>query len=51
MKLLEKIFGTYSGREIKKIEPLVDKIEAIEEELKGLKDGRFHLYKLEVSEN
>ena len=38
MKLLEKIFGTYSGREIKKIEPLVDKIEAIEEELKGLKD-------------
>ena len=38
MKLLEKIFGSYSGREIKRIEPLVDKIEAIEEELKGLKD-------------
>ena len=29
MKLLEKIFGTYSGREIKKIEPLVDKIEEL----------------------
>ncbi|MGN1013248.1 MAG: preprotein translocase subunit SecA [Clostridia bacterium] len=38
MKLLEKIFGTYSGREIKKIEPLVDKIEQIEEELKNLSD-------------
>lgn len=38
MNLLEKIFGTYSGREIKKITPLVDKIEQIEEELKGLTD-------------
>ncbi len=38
MKLIEKIFGTYSGREIKKIEPLVDKIEAIEEDLKNLSD-------------
>ena len=38
MKLLEKIFGSYSGREIKRIEPIVDKIEAIEEELKSLKD-------------
>ena len=38
MKLIEKIFGTYSGREIKKIEPLVDKIESIEEDLKKLSD-------------
>ena len=38
MKLLEKIFGTYSGREIKKITPLVDKIELIEEDLKKLSD-------------
>ena len=38
MKLLEKIFGTYSGREIKKITPLVDKIELIEEDLKKLTD-------------
>lgn len=38
MKLLEKIFGSYSGREIKRIEPLVDKIELIEEELKKLTD-------------
>ena len=38
MKLLEKIFGSYSGKEIKKITPLVDKIEEIEETLKGLSD-------------
>ena len=38
MKLLEKIFGTYSGREIKKIEPLVDKIEEYEEKYKSLSD-------------
>ena len=38
MKLLEKIFGSYSGREIKKIEPLVDKIEEYEEKYKDLKD-------------
>lgn len=38
MKLLEKIFGSYSGREIKRIEPLVDKIELIEEDLKKLTD-------------
>ena len=38
MKLLEKIFGSYSGREIKKIEPLVDKIEEVEEGLKNLTD-------------
>ncbi len=38
MKLLEKIFGTYSSREIKKIEPIVDKIESIEEEYKKLSD-------------
>ena len=38
MKLLEKIFGTYSSREIKRILPIVDKIEAIEEDLKKLSD-------------
>ena len=38
MKLIEKIFGSYSGREIKKIMPLVDKIELIEEDLKKLSD-------------
>ena len=36
MKILEKIFGSYSSREIKKIMPTVLKIEEIEEELKSL---------------
>jgi len=38
MKLLEKIFGTYSSRELKKIEPIVDKIESLEPEMKKLSD-------------
>ena len=38
MKLIEKIFGTYSSREIKKILPTVDKIEEIEKTLETLSD-------------
>ncbi len=38
MKLIEKIFGSYSKREIKKIIPTVDKIEEIEKTLKDLSD-------------
>ncbi len=38
MGFFEKLFGSYSQREIKKIMPLVDKIEALEEEYKGLSE-------------
>ena len=38
MSFLEKIFGSYSKREINKILPLVDKIEAYEENYKSLTD-------------
>ena len=38
MKLLEKIFGSYSAKEIKKITPLVDKIEEIEKSFATLSD-------------
>ncbi|MEG2311055.1 MAG: preprotein translocase subunit SecA [Clostridia bacterium] len=38
MSFLEKIFGSYSKREIKKILPIVDKIEFEEEQLKALSD-------------
>ena len=38
MSFLEKIFGTYSDKEIKKILPLVDKIYTYEEEYKKLSD-------------
>ena len=38
MGLLTKIFGTRSDRELKKIQPLVDKILALEEEYKALSE-------------
>ena len=38
MGLIQKIFGTYSQRELKSIYPIADKIEALEEEYRGLTD-------------
>ncbi|WBW98509.1 preprotein translocase subunit SecA [Oceanirhabdus sp. W0125-5] len=38
MKLFEKIFGTYSERQIKKLIPLVDKIESLDETMQKLSD-------------
>ncbi len=38
MGLFEKIFGSYSDRELKKIKPIVDKIEALDEEMQKLND-------------
>ena len=38
MGLFDKIFGTYSERELKDIRPVVDKILAMEEEYKALSD-------------
>ncbi len=43
MKLLEKIFGSYSSRELKKIQPIIDKINSLEEECSKLKDEDFVL--------
>ncbi len=40
MGLLTKIFGTYSDHELKKIYPIADKIEALEEEYKALTDAQ-----------
>ena len=37
--LLEKLFGTYSERELKKIQPLVDRVLSYEEEYKALSDS------------
>ena len=37
-KLLDKIFGTYSSRELKKLYPIADKVMALEEEYKALSD-------------
>lgn len=38
MGILEKIFGTYSDRELKRIDPIVKKIEALEDEYRKLTD-------------
>lgn len=39
-KLFEKFFGTYSDRELKRIYPEVDKIEALEPEMEKLTDAQ-----------
>jgi preprotein translocase subunit SecA len=39
MKLIEKIFGSYSKREISRIIPIVDKVELIQEDFKKLTDN------------
>ena len=38
MSLADKLFGTYSERQIKKIKPLVDKIEAMAEKYAAMTD-------------
>ena len=38
MSIFTKVFGTHSERELKRIIPLVDKIEALEPEMEALSD-------------
>ena len=40
MGLMTKLFGTYSDRELKAIYPLVDKVEALEDEYRELTDAQ-----------
>ncbi len=40
MSLLEKIFGNYSEKELKKVYPIVDKIESLEDEISKLSDEK-----------
>ncbi|NLE25966.1 MAG: preprotein translocase subunit SecA [Clostridiaceae bacterium] len=40
MGILEKIFGSYSDKELKRINPIVDEIEAMEPEIKKLSDAQ-----------
>ncbi|WP_050608298.1 preprotein translocase subunit SecA [Clostridium niameyense] len=42
MKLFDKLFGTYSERELKRVIPIVDKIESLDEQTQKLKDEDFH---------
>lgn len=50
MGILEKIFGTYSEKEIKRITPLANKIEALEEEYSKLTDDELKNKTLEFKE-
>ena len=38
MGFLEKIFGTYSEREVKKLQLIADKIEALDDSMQSLSD-------------
>ena len=54
MKVVEKIFGTHSSRELKRIMPLVDKIEALRPTMQALSDaelrGKTEEYKKRLTE-
>ena len=39
MGLFEKIFGNYSEKEVKRIRPIIDKINSLEPEISKLSDG------------
>ena len=50
MGLLNKIFGTYSERELKQIYPIVDKIEAMADEYKAMSDAQLQAKTAEFKE-
>ena len=54
MSVIEKIFGTHSSRELKRIEPLVDKIETLRPTMQALSDeelrGKTEEYKKRLAE-
>ena len=50
MGFLTKLFGTNMAKEIKRIDPIVRKIEALEEEYKGLTDAQLQAKTAEFKE-
>ena len=40
MSIFNKLFGTYSEKQIKKIDPVVDKIESLDKEYSALTDNQ-----------
>ncbi len=50
MNLIEKVFGTHSEKELKKIYPIVDKIEALDETMQGLSDEKLKAKTTEFKE-
>ncbi len=50
MAFLEKVFGTHSSRELKRIDPLVDKIEALRPQMQALSDEELRAKTTEYKE-
>lgn len=50
MKMFQKVFGTHSEREVKRIMPLVDKIEALRPDMQALSDEDLRNKTLEFKE-
>ena len=50
MGFLDKIFGTYSDREVKRIQPLVDRINALESDMQKLSDEELQRKTIEFKE-
>ena len=50
MKLIEKIFGTHSENELKRIRPIADKIEALDEQMQALSDDELKHKTVEFKE-
>ena len=50
MGFLEKLFGTYSEREVKKLQSIADKIEALDESMQKLTNEELQAKTLEFKE-
>ena len=50
MGLISKIFGTYSERELKSIYPIVDRIEALEDDYRAMTDAQLQAKTAEFKE-
>ena len=50
MGFLEKVFGTYSEREVKKLQSIADKIEALDEGMQKLTDEELQAKTVEFKE-
>ncbi|MBQ8489672.1 MAG: preprotein translocase subunit SecA, partial [Pseudobutyrivibrio sp.] len=50
MSIIDKVFGTHSDRELKRIKPIVDKIEALRPEMQALTDEQLRAKTTEFKE-
>ncbi|MBQ5426698.1 MAG: preprotein translocase subunit SecA, partial [Pseudobutyrivibrio sp.] len=50
MSIIDKVFGTHSDRELKRIKPIVDKIESLRPEMQALTDEQLRAKTTEFKE-